>query len=84
MKCPFGLQLQVYKATFDETSFCVREVGGQLITGGFPEAKADYIVNVINSYEKLVEALKKYGDHKPGCIKGSACNCGFEQALKGE
>ena len=61
MECPFGLHLQVYKATWDETSFCVREVGGQLITGGLPEAKADYIVHVINSHEKLVkhiEALK--------------------------
>jgi hypothetical protein len=29
------------------------------------------------------EALKRYGEHETGCMKGDACNCGFEQALKG-
>ena len=43
---------------------------------------SNYIVHVINSHKKLVDALKKYGDHLPGCVKGDACNCGFEQALK--
>ena len=44
----------------------------------------DYIVHVINSHKKLVKALIKFGDHEPGCVKGDACNCGFEQALEGE
>ena len=34
------------------------------------------------SHEKLVEALKKYGDHEPGCVKGDACNCGLEAIIK--
>ena len=46
-------------------------------------AFVDYEEAII-SHEKLVDALKKYGDHEPGCIKGDACNCGFEQALEAE
>ena len=50
---------------------------------GFYECSAgDYVEYA--DYEKLVEALKKYGDHEPGCVKGDACNCGFEQALEAE
>ena len=43
--------------------------------------EADYIVQTINSHEKLARALRRYGDHEPCCIKGDACNCGLEQAL---
>ena len=50
---------------------------------GYEEALKE-LKHVINSHKKLVEALKKYGDHEPGCVKGDACNCGFEQVLEGE
>ena len=33
---------------------------------------------------ELEAALRKYGEHEPCCIKGDACTCGFEQALKGK
>ena len=82
MKCPFDLP--VYKDEWAVTSFCIRNSKGILFTSGIPEASADYIVHVVNSHKKLVEAFKKYGDHEPGCIKGDACNCGFEQALEAE
>lgn len=36
------------------------------------------------SRKKLLEALERYGDHEPGCIKGDACICGFEAALAAE
>lgn len=56
MKCPF--ELPTYKDKWDVSSFCVREADGHLITAGLTEAKADYIVQAINSYEKL-ELLKQ-------------------------
>ena len=34
--------------------------------------------------KRMRDALKKFGDHEPGCVKGDACNCGFEQALEAE
>ena len=39
---------------------------------------------VLRESIRLREALEKYGDHEPCCMKGDACNCGFEQALKGD
>lgn len=29
----------------------------------------------------LLEALRKYGDHEPGCVKGDACHCGYEATI---
>jgi hypothetical protein len=81
MECTFTFP--VYREKWNATqSFCVREADGHMITGGFPKANADYIVQALNGHEKLLAALKRYGDHEPGCVKGDACNCGFEQALK--
>ena len=34
------------------------------------------------SQEELLAALKKYGDHEAGCIKGDACTCGLKAAIK--
>lgn len=41
-----------------------------------------YIIKAVNCHDKLVKALKKYGDHEPCCVKGEGCNCGFKQVLK--
>lgn len=32
----------------------------------------------------LREALERYGEHEPCCMKGDACNCGYSESLKGE
>ena len=61
---------------------------GTIILKGMPKdfvlSARSLVVLETEEYEKLVEALKKYGDHETGCVKGDACNCGFEQALEGE
>ena len=82
MKCPFELPVEA-KAD-NVAGFNIIDKTGYCVQWQSTKEQADYIVHVINSHKKLVEALEKYGDHEPGCIKGDACNCGFEQALEGE
>lgn len=57
-----------------------------MASGIYDRFKANLFNGVVLALQasnaKLVEALKRYGDHEPCCIKGDACNCGFEQALK--
>ena len=83
MKCPFDLPV---KAEYSEMSdaHIVIDPHDRVVAYHCNDKSSAYIVHVINSHKKLVEALKKYGEHEPGCIKGDACNCGFEQALEGE
>jgi len=49
---------------------------------GISDGRKQLQAELDKRHEKLVEALKKYGDHEPCCVKGNGCNCGFEQALK--
>lgn len=51
-------------------------------SGSEDEDNARRIVHCVNNHDALLEALRRYGEHEPGCMKGDACNCGLEQALQ--
>ena len=40
-----------------------------------------YIEQLEAKLKDLQEALRKYGDHEPCCVKGDACTCGYEAAI---
>jgi len=42
----------------------------------------EWIDDLKQQRDDLLDALEKYGDHEPCCVKGDACNCGFEAAIK--
>lgn len=41
--------------------------------------KVDIVKEQAEKIERLKKALKRYGEHESGCMKGDACNCGLEQ-----
>ena len=96
MECPFELPLEKKIKKYDDEpdGLIIAQADGlPILTAGKDRGlcgkrnlsrQLDYIVQAINSHEKLLKALKKYGDHEPCCVKGDGCNCGFEQALKEE
>jgi hypothetical protein len=53
-----------------------------------------YVIRAVNSHEKLLAALEKYGNHEEGCRKlepeycyeqgGHVCTCGFDAAKAGQ
>jgi len=89
MKCPF--ETPVFKGAFMSADglFRIRTADNKPLLKELTNDEADYIVQAINSHEKLVEALEIYGGHSKNCRKQMSkdkdnwgCICGYEQALK--
>lgn len=83
-------ELPVRKVVKASKSIWVYSKDDFLICKSFGHQRADYIVQAINSHEKLLD----YAQHKPDCNllspipcvkyngKEVGCDCGFEQTLK--
>jgi hypothetical protein len=61
MKCPFELPVEKtsYKNILEHEWFCIRDANRFVIISQLTEEQADYIVQAINGYNKLVERLQK-------------------------
>ena len=59
MECPFELLVEKEISTQDagKTYYRIIDANNRSIAAGLTEKNADYIVQVINSYEKLDEAI---------------------------
>ena len=56
MKCPYNIPLEAYYGTLSKM-WLVKDAEGKVLFFDLTEAKADYIVTAINSYEKSAEAI---------------------------
>ena len=89
MKCPFELPVESRESV---AAVDLRYIASKntvcYICGDVSERYADYIVQAINSHEKLKKALRRFGHHDSPCAgildlnDDAECTCGFEQALK--
>ena len=61
MKCPFELPVEkkYIVQVIEESAFHILDAYQNTICKGLTEETADYIVQAINSHEKLVEELKE-------------------------
>lgn len=77
------MKLPEVECVFDTSRsiYCLKPKGSHV---GLSGDEIEEVARRSNNYEKLVKALKRYGDHEPCCVKGDACTCGFEQAIKEE
>lgn len=57
MECPYKIPLKAYYGTLSKM-WMVKDAEGKVIFFDISETQADYIVQAINSHEKLIELLR--------------------------